>query len=81
MTETLNFFKALKAQLDLLPKYNENICAEIVVLCRVVATLSSNRGELSKVKIPELKSLSGARSDIGKLHLGYGIVLYFNMGA
>ncbi|XP_069148267.1 uncharacterized protein [Solanum lycopersicum] len=43
-------------------KENENLRAELVVLCRVVATLSSNRVESSKVKIPEQKAFSGARS-------------------
>ena len=56
------FREATKTQLESLHKDNENLRAEIFVLCRAVAALSSNRGELSKVKIEEPKALGGARS-------------------
>ena len=48
MAETLNFHEAMEAQLESLHKDNENLRAEIIVLCRAVAVLSLNRGELSK---------------------------------
>ena len=62
ITEILNFRTTTTQQLEGLQKENENLRAEIVVLCRAVATLSSNRVESYKVKIPEPKAFSGARS-------------------
>ncbi|XP_069144591.1 uncharacterized protein [Solanum lycopersicum] len=50
MAETLNFHEAMEAQLESLHKDNENLRAEIIVLCRAVAVLSLNRGELSKFR-------------------------------
>ena len=61
-TEILDFCTATTQQLEGLQKENENLLAEIVVLCRAMATLSSNHIESSKVKIPERKAFSGARS-------------------
>ena len=40
MIETLNTRETTKAQLESLHKDNENLCAEIVVLCRVVVAFS-----------------------------------------
>ena len=51
MAETLKFHEAMEAQLESLHKDNENLRAEIFVLCRAVAALSSNREKSSKVKI------------------------------
>ncbi|KAH0751965.1 hypothetical protein KY290_006553 [Solanum tuberosum] len=62
MAEDLNFREATTLQLEGLHKENENLRAEVVVLCRAVAALGSTRGESSKVKIPEPKAFSGARS-------------------
>ena len=62
ITEMLDFRTTTTQKLEGLQKENENLCAELVVLCRAVATLSSNRVESSKVKIPEPKAFSGARS-------------------
>ena len=52
ITEILDFHTKTTQQLEGLQKENENLRAELVVLCQVVATLSSNRVESSKVKIP-----------------------------
>ncbi|KAH0679324.1 hypothetical protein KY284_020409 [Solanum tuberosum] len=62
MAENLNIREATTLQLEGLQKDNENLCAEIIVLCQVVAALGSTRGESSKVKIPEPKAFGGARS-------------------
>ena len=50
IAEILNFRNATTLQLEGLQKENENLRAKIIVLCRAVATLSSSRGESSKVK-------------------------------
>ena len=57
MAETLNFRETTKSQLESPHKHTKSVRAEIGVLCSVVAALSSNRGELSKVKIRNLKPL------------------------
>ena len=62
ITEILNFRTTTTQQLVGLQKENENLRAKIVVVCRDVATLSSNRVESSKIKIAEPKAFSGARS-------------------
>ena len=49
-------------KLDGKQKENENLRAKLIVLCRVVARLSSILVESSKVKIPEPKAFCGARS-------------------
>ena len=58
----MDFRTTTTQKLEGLQKENENLCAELVVLCRAVGTLSSSRVESSKVKIPEPKAFSGARS-------------------
>ena len=62
ITEILDFRTTTTQKLEGLLKENENLRAELVVLCQVVATLSSNRVESSKVNILEPKAFSGARS-------------------
>ena len=62
ITEILDFRTTTTQKLEGLQKENENLRAELVVLCRAVATLSSNRVESCKVKIPEPKAFNGARS-------------------
>ncbi|KAH0764607.1 hypothetical protein KY285_000478 [Solanum tuberosum] len=62
MAEDLNFREAMTLQLEGLHKENENLRAEIIVLCWAVAALGSTRGESSKVKISEPKAFGGARS-------------------
>ncbi|XP_069148271.1 uncharacterized protein [Solanum lycopersicum] len=62
ITEILDFRTTTTQKLEGLQKENENLRAELIVLCRVVATLSSNHVESSKVKIPEPKAFSGVRS-------------------
>ena len=52
ITKILNFCTTTTQQLEGLHKENKNLRVEIVLLCRAVATLSSNRVESSKVKIP-----------------------------
>ena len=56
ITEILDFRTTTTQKQEGLQKENENLRAELVVLCQVVATLSSNRVESSKVKIPEPKA-------------------------
>ena len=60
ITEILDFRTTTTQKLEGLQKENENLRAELVVLCRAVATLSSNSVESSKVKIQEPKAFSGA---------------------
>ena len=62
ITEILDFCTRTTQQLERLQKENEKLYAELVVLCLAVTTLSSNCVESSKVKIPEPKAFSGARS-------------------
>ena len=62
ITEILDFRATTTQKLEGLQKENENLRAELVVLCRAVAALSSTRVESSKVKIPYPKAFSGARS-------------------
>ena len=62
ITEMLDFRTTTTQKLEGLQKENQNLRAELVVLCRAVTTLSPNRVELSKVNIPETKAFSGARS-------------------
>ena len=62
ITEILDFRTTTTQKLEGLQKENQNLRVELVVLCRVVATLSSNCVESSKVKIPEPKAFSGAGS-------------------
>ena len=62
ITKILDFRTTTMQKLEGLQKENQNLRAELVVLCQVVATLSSNRVESSKVKILEPKAFSGARS-------------------
>ncbi|XP_015084310.1 uncharacterized protein LOC107027747 [Solanum pennellii] len=62
ITEILDFRTTTTQKLEGLQKENENLRAELVVLYRAVATLSLTRVESSKVKIPEPKAFSGARS-------------------
>ena len=45
ITEILDFRITTTQQLEGLQKENENLCEELVVLCRAVATLISNRVE------------------------------------
>ena len=52
ITEMLDFRTTTTQKLEGLQKENENLRAELVVLCRAVAMLSSTRVESSKVQIP-----------------------------
>ncbi|KAH0747203.1 hypothetical protein KY285_008860 [Solanum tuberosum] len=62
MAEDLNFREATTLQLEGLHKENENLRAEVVVLCRAVAALGSTRGESSKyftaARVPETDKLN-----------------------
>ena len=58
----MNFCMTTTQQLERLQKENENLRAEIVVLCPAVAR--HNRVESSKVKLLDTKSFSGATSAI-----------------
>ena len=77
ITEMLDFRTTTTQKQEGLQKENENLRAELVVLCRVVATLSSNCVESSKVKIPEPKAFSGARSAKELENFIWDMELYF----
>ena len=62
ITEILDFRTTTTQKLEGLQRENKNLHAELIILCRAVDTLSSTRVESSKVKIPEPKAFSGARS-------------------
>ncbi|KAK4722048.1 hypothetical protein R3W88_012281 [Solanum pinnatisectum] len=62
VVENLNFHEATTLQLEGLQKKNENLRADIIVLCQAVAALGSTRGESSKVKILKPNAFGGATS-------------------
>lgn len=71
MAVSLNFCEATKVQLEGLQKDDENLRTEIIVLCQVVATLGSTRGNRLSLKFWNLKpSVAQGVLKNGKISFG-----------